>query len=138
MRGFAIRNVSSGVFCHRCRIVGPGEISDCNRGIEGYQVKLFDMTVRDIEGIAVKALRRLVMENSRIENSGTGVFAPRKLCLRDSRITGNRLDGIEGFGNSPEFGCTRAKIRLTNSSVIGTVPLTATLSISVDASGDGQ
>jgi hypothetical protein len=119
LRGFSIRNASRGVFCHRCRIVGPGTISDCFDGVEGYQIKLFDVTVSNSEGTAAKAQLKLFMENSRIENSGTGALAPKKIRLRDSQITGNRLDGIEGFGSSTEYGCPGAKVRLINSSVIG-------------------
>ena len=125
LNGFSIRNAGIAVHCsRRCTILGPGIISDSHGGIDGYKVTLVDVTLRDIEEDAVRALKRLKLEVSLIETSGTGVLAPIRTLLVDSQITGNRRDGIRGFGirrfrGRDEERCVGRKVQLINSTVAG-------------------
>ena len=125
LAGFTIRNAGRAVFCggRACKIVGPGTLADSDSGVESSnKVTLVDVTVTGMAEQGVKVLWYLKMYNSRIENSATGARAPLKALLVDSEITGNRLDGIRGFGNDPEgegpCGGGR-RVLLINSTVSG-------------------
>lgn len=121
LQGFSIRNADRAVFCSgRCTIVGPGSLADSNTGVESSgRVTLVDVTVTGMVEEGVKVLGHLKMYNSRIENSSTGARVPLKAFLFDSEITGNRLDGIRGFGTGEEPCGGGKRIRLTNSTVTG-------------------
>jgi hypothetical protein len=124
LQGFSIRNADRAVFCGRpCTIMGPGSLADSNTGVESSgKVTLREVTVTNMAEQGVKVLAYLKMYDSRIENSATGARASLKALLVDSEITGNRLDGIRGFGVDflGEALCAGGKrILLINSSVTG-------------------
>jgi hypothetical protein len=124
LAGFSIRNAQKAVHCsRRCTILGPGTISDTQTGVEGYVVKIVNLTLRDIVRNALRVLKKLVVEGSLIENNGAGIRAPLRSLIVNSQITGNRTDGIRGFGVRYFDGgaqeCADRKVELVNSTVTG-------------------
>ncbi len=123
LNGFSVRNASRGVFCGKCKITGPGTIADSTSGIEGSNIRVSDVTLRDNEREGIRSVGKLRIENSLIENNGIGATGVKKVRITDSVITGNRMDGLfavaYGGFNNPPVTCTKSRVKIKNSDIVG-------------------
>lgn len=121
LRGFTLSNASaSGVQCrHRCKIIGPGVISgNALHGVRAGRVaKISDVSIVsnggngvDVQNNAGKG--RAILRDAHVEDNGTGVFAERRVKLKDSAIVANQNFGVI-------VSCATGKTKIKNSTVTG-------------------
>jgi hypothetical protein len=139
LNGFTLSGGYTGVACdwtvcdiagctatknRKCTVYGGTLAGAKHTEVVGGIVELHDMTMRDGDSFAVRALSRIRVENSHLENFPAALSANKKITIQDSTIENVIVSAPDVILKSSAItndvdGVFARTVRMTNSSVTG-------------------